>query len=174
MDTELKTLFDNNGVLNVTISHVLPSKPSQFPMVDITTSDKSFIKKANNNLFFVTERVRVFVKFVSGASTNYRNALHTLTTSLLQLILTDEDFSQLYEEISDVDVKYEFDLDGDQISSTASIMMDFKYTEQFDINFKHNFNDIYMNLDMLDLFDSNIATSGPDGKIDVNLQINLQ
>ena len=173
MDTEIKSLFENNGVLNVTISHVLPSKPSQFPIVDITTIDKSLIKKANNNVFSATERVRIFTKLVTGVSTNYRNSLHTLTNRLLQLILTDEDFSQLYEEISDIDVKYEYDLDGDQITSVSTIMLDFKYMEIFDIDFKHDFKDFYTNLDMLDLFDVNIANTGPDGKVDVELQINL-
>lgn len=108
---------------------------------------------------------------------DYLTAMQTLDTlceNIENLILSDQDFLQSVEAITAINTQIGQDDGGEYPLFLAIISVTVEYKKDIRPDIQDQFLTARVNVDAIDPYDQNLASSGPDGRIEGQAIINIE
>jgi|694.fasta_scaffold41482_7 hypothetical protein len=148
-----------------------PSELGDTPALNVRLESEDYTSIANDPIF-ETETV-VVIEAVATNSNTYYSDIKTIVNNILTTLLTNEHWFSKYEYVKGFRVKYKYENAGETNVAAALIMITIQNSEIFQPVIEHTFNTAKIDLDDAYPFDEYLADEGPDGRIEIEAQIDL-
>ena len=143
------------------------SKIDKTPLISVYNNSVRRSSIADDNRFKTTEVINVDI--LIATITTPATVLDTFISFIEQAILTDVPLAKDYD-ITDMSISHDYNKSGETDMAAAQVQITAEYEECFDLLELTDFSSLFMDIDLIEPFDDNLATIGPDGTIDLQIK----
>jgi len=142
---------------------------SELPGISVqySTIDRKLI---SFNMYEATYKVSIFVGLAK--TDGYDEALDLVNDAILTTLLTDASWVAKFEKIPTINTVYLYEEGGQQHLAKSRIDLTLIVSEPWEPNLQHTLDSLNVKIDFIKPYDLNLASIGPDGRLEANYIIN--
>lgn len=170
----LKTILSTIPNLHVAEARIDPYKQDLLPACSVKYAGEDMDLKGNDPIYQNT--TKVVIEVMVADSETYYTDIKTIVDTIKHTILTNPTLYNQVEWLTPIRILYDYVDGGETNIAAAQIQLSYQVSEIFQPTITNNFATAGIDLDDGSPFDTNLATDGPDGRIEIHgiLPIPLQ